>query len=72
MRARDLDVLGFPKVSDALRRARRLASGLPALSRTRTLATRVAAERALERQWGFFRLLEVERPAPARELPGRP
>ena len=69
MRARDLDVLGFPKVLAALAA---LAVSRPGaeLCRARVpLATRAAAERALERQWGFFRLLEVGGPLPLASFP---
>jgi DNA mismatch repair protein MutS2 len=69
VRPRDLDVLGFPKLLDAL--AALAVSGPGAelcLART-PLPTRVAAERALDRQWSFFRLLDVAGSLPLTSFP---
>jgi DNA mismatch repair protein MutS2 len=69
VRPRDLDVLGFPKVLDALAA---LAVSPPGaeLCLTREPATnRPAAEHALERQWSFFRLLETSGPLPLASFP---
>ena len=69
MRARDLDVLGFPKVLRALAELAVSAPGAE-LCRMRTpLATRDAAERQLDRQWSFFRALEVGGPLPLATFP---
>lgn len=69
MRARDLDVLGFPKLLDALA-ARAVSEPGAELCRTRVPArTREAAEKALDRQWSFFRLLEVSGSLPLTGFP---
>ena len=64
MRPRDLDVLGFPKVLEALAALAVSGPGAELCLEKTPLATRVAAERALDRQWSFFRLLEVSGPLP--------
>ncbi|MBP1690101.1 MAG: endonuclease MutS2, partial [Deltaproteobacteria bacterium] len=69
MRPRDLDVLGFPKVLDALAG---LAVSHPGAELCLALApapTRMAAERALDRQWSFFRLLEASGALPLASFP---
>ncbi|MCC6763271.1 MAG: Smr/MutS family protein [Deltaproteobacteria bacterium] len=69
MRARDLDVLGFPKILEALAA---LAVSTPGAEICRLLAPlpeRAVAEQALARQWGFFRLLEVAGPLPLAFFP---
>ena len=69
MRPRDLDVLGFPKLLDALAG---LAVSHPGAELCLALApapTRTAAERALDRQWSFFRLLEASGALPLASFP---
>jgi DNA mismatch repair protein MutS2 len=69
VRPRDLDALGFPKLLAAL--AERAVSEPGAeLCRGRVpAASRATAERALERQWSFFRLLEVAGSFPLASFP---
>ncbi len=69
MRARDLDVLGFPKMLDALAGHALSVPGAELCREQTPLATRTAAERVLERQWSFFRLLEVSGPLPLESFP---
>ena len=69
MRPRDLDVLGFPRVLEALAVAAVSGPGAE-LCRLRTpLATRELAEHALEKQWSFFRVLEIGGPLPLSAFP---
>lgn len=69
MRPRDLDVLGFPKVLDALAGFAVSEPGAELCFATLPRPTRSAAEQALERQWSFFRLLEVSGPLPLTSFP---
>jgi DNA mismatch repair protein MutS2 len=69
VRPRDLDVLGFPKVLDALAALAVSGPGAELCRARMPLPTRVAAERALERQWSFFRLLEVAGSLPLHGFP---
>jgi DNA mismatch repair protein MutS2 len=69
VRPRDLDVLGFPKVLGALAA---LAVSDPGAGMCLALAparARADAERALDRQWSFFRLLEMSGPLPLAAFP---
>jgi DNA mismatch repair protein MutS2 len=69
VRVRDLEVLGFPKLLEALAT---VAVSNPGAETCRTLtprASRAAAEHALDRQWSFFRLLEVDGPLPLAPFP---
>lgn len=69
VRPRDLDVLGFPKILAALAG---LTVSEPGAERCRALApasTRARTELALDRQWSFFRLLEVGGPLPLTAFP---
>jgi len=69
MRARDLDVLGFPKLLEALAALAVSASGAELARLRAPLPTRPQAEQALDRQWSFFRLLEVAGPLPLTAFP---
>ena len=69
MRQRDLEVLGFPQVLDALAALAVSEPGSEACRSLAPVATRDGAERALERQWSFFRLLEVSGPLPLARFP---
>ncbi len=59
MRPRDLEALGFPKLLDALAALAVSTLGADACRGLRPARDRDGAERALERQWSFFRLLET-------------
>ncbi len=69
MRPRDLDVLGFPKILDALAALAVSPCGAETCRARVPLASRAAAERALDRQWSFFRMLEVSGPLPLLAFP---
>lgn len=69
VRPRDLEVLGFPKVLEALAV---LAVSEPGAELCRALApapTRARAELVLDRQWSFFRVLEIAGPLPLSAFP---
>ncbi len=69
MRARDRDVLGFPKVLDALAVLAVSTPGAEICLLRAPLPARAMAEQALERQWAFFRLLEVAGSLPLAAFP---
>ncbi|MCZ2111055.1 MAG: Smr/MutS family protein [Dehalococcoidia bacterium] len=69
MRPRDLDVLGFPKLLQALAALAVSTPGAELCRRYAPLPTRSRAEQALDRQWSFFRLLEVAGPLPLAVFP---
>ena len=69
MRPRDLEVLGFAKVLDALAAFTVSEPGAELCRALVPVATRAAAERALDRQWSFFRVLEVGGPLPLAAFP---
>jgi DNA mismatch repair protein MutS2 len=69
VRGRDLEVLGFPQVLEALAG---LAVSEPGAELCRALApapTRARAELALDRQWSFFRVLEIAGALPLTAFP---
>ena len=59
MRARDLDALGLPKLLDALALRTVSTLGADACRALRPAPDATTAERALDRQWAFFRLIET-------------
>ncbi len=69
MRPRDLEVLGFPRVLDALAALAVSPPGAEVCRGRTPLPTRSAAERALDRQWSFFRLVEVHGALPLGSFP---
>jgi DNA mismatch repair protein MutS2 len=69
VRPRDLEVLGFPKVQATLAALALSTPGAEICRRLGPLASRAAAERALDRQWSFFRMLEVGGPLPLAAFP---
>src|SRR6185295_5061193 len=69
MRVRDLEVLAYPTVLEAFAGLTVSAGGREAWLAVRPLAERAAAERALDRQWGFFRLVETRGPVPLAGFP---
>lgn len=69
MRARDLEVLGFPKVLEALAAFAVSGPGADLCLGRSPLGTREVAEQALARQWSFFRLLEVSGALPLAAFP---
>ncbi len=69
MRPRDLDVLGFAKVLETLAALAVSVTGAELCRAARPLPTRATAEQALDRQWSFFRLLEVDGPLPLAAFP---
>ncbi len=64
MRARDLDALGFPKLLDALAARTVSALGAEACRALRPARDLASAARVLDRQWAFFRLLEMDATLP--------
>ena len=69
MRPRDLEVLGFAKVLDALAALTVSEVGAELCRALVPAPTRAGAERALDRQWSFFRMLEVGGPLPLAAFP---
>ena len=64
MRPRDLDALGFPKLLAALAEHAVSHPGAELCRQRLPAPTRAAAEHALDRQWSFFRLLDIGGPLP--------
>jgi dsDNA-specific endonuclease/ATPase MutS2 len=69
MRPRDLHVLGFPKILQALAALAVSTPGAELCRLRAPLAPRPVAERALDRQWAFFRMLEKAGPLPLVAFP---
>jgi DNA mismatch repair protein MutS2 len=69
VRPRDLEVLAFPKVLEALAGLAVSTLGAEACRALRPAADRVAAEAALDRQWTFLRLVETAGSLPLAPFP---
>ncbi len=69
MRARDLEILAFPSILDAIAALAVSAPGADACRALRPSRERGQVESALDRQWSFFRLVEVSGPAPLASFP---
>ena len=69
MRLRDLEALAFPTVLEALAALAVSAPGREACRRLRPAGERTQAERALARQWSFYRLTETSGPVPLATFP---
>lgn len=69
MRPRDLDVLAFPKVLDAVAAHTVSTLGADVCRALRPVLDQDAAERALDRQWAFFRLVEIAGAPPLATFP---
>jgi len=69
VRARDLEVLAFPRILDALATLAVSGPGAEVCRGLRPAREHAEAESRLERQWSFFRLVEVSGPAPLTHFP---
>lgn len=69
MRPRDLAVLAFPRVLEALASHAVSTLGADVCRALRPKSEREAAERALDRQWEFFRLVETSGAPPLAPFP---
>ena len=69
VRPRDLEVLGFPKVLEALAALAVSDPGAELCLALAPAATRARAELALDRQWSFLRALEIAGPLPLSAFP---
>lgn len=69
MRLRDLEALAFPTVLEALAALTVSAPGQEACRRLWPAGERSQAERAIERQWSFYRLTETTGPVPLAGFP---